>query len=189
MIPAIQIISAYGLYVTYLWIVSKFKFLKKAFIFVCMATFLVFFAGFIEDYLYHAPIAGARSMHYGVSEVIGYANDMEGEYDEIFVSRSLSVPNIWVAFYKKWDPVEHQAASKDWLRYEDEGYLYIDQMSGYGLGKYNFGSIDIGRLDNNEKILFIGRPDEFPQNTNPVKIVSYPNGDPAYYLVEGGPLE
>lgn len=184
MVPAIQIISSWGLYTFYYWFVSKFKTQKMTFIVVCAAIFIVFFGAFIEDYLYHAPIAGAQSMHYGVSEVVNYAGRVEDKYTKIFISRSLGVPNIWVAFYRKWDPREYQKASTDWKKYEEEGFLYIDQMSEYSIGKYKFGSIDIQKLRTEGKTLIVGRPDEFPEHIEPIKIVNYPNGDSAYYLVE-----
>jgi hypothetical protein len=184
MVPAIQIISAWGLYIFYYWFVSKFKFLKTAFIVVCTAIFILFFGAFIEDYLFHAPIAGAQSMHYGVSEVINYAGGVEDKYTKIFISRSLAVPNIWVAFYGKWDPREYQEASAGWKKYEEEGFLYIDQMSEYRMGKYKFGSIDVQKLRTEGKTLIVGRPGEFPEHIEPIKVVNYPNGDSAYYLVE-----
>lgn len=188
MVPAIQILSASGLYHLYYWFTSKYKTLKSGFIIVSIGVFAVFFAGFMEDYLYHAPRGGAQSMHYGVGQVMEYVRSVEEKYSDVFVSRSLSVPNIWVAFFNKWDPVEYQKASSDWLRYEDEGFLYIDQMSEYRLGKYVFGSIDISKQQNFENRLIIGRPEEFSQDTLPVNIIYYPNGDPAYYLVESNSL-
>jgi len=184
MVPAIQIISAWGLYVFYYWFVSKLKFLKSAFIVACMAIFILFFVAFVEDYLYHAPISGAQSMHYGVSEVINYAESVESDYTKIFISRSLAVPNIWVAFYGKWDPREYQKASDGWKKYQVEGYQYIDQISEYGMGNYKFGSIDIQKLRTEGKTLIVGRPEEFPHDIETIKVVDYPNGDSAYYFVE-----
>jgi hypothetical protein len=189
MVPAIQIISSYGLYAAYGWVSDNYKSLRGLFVSVFVILFTVFFAGFVEDYIYHAPMAGAQSMHFGVKEAISYVNDVEGDYDKIFISRSLSVPNIWVAFYNKWDPSEHQDASVDWKKYEEEGFLYIDQMSQWRLGKYVFGSIDFGDIQEEWKTLFIGRPDEFPENINIMKIVYYPNGNPAYYVVSGQPFK
>ena len=115
---------------------------------------------------------------------------MCSNYDEVLISRSLSVPQIWVAFYQKYDPTEIQEASKEWLAYEKEGLVAIDQLGEYRLGKYVFGGIDLNVLrESTQKILIVGEPEEFKWETNTLKTIVYPDGKPAYSIMDNTMLK
>lgn len=186
MMPAIQVLSAYGaLYLVRK--VSKYKSvirlekLAPLFILLILAISSV---GFWEDYVYHAPRNAAKSMSYGVEEAMEYLKDVESDYSKIRMSRLLGVPQIWVGFYNKYDPAEFQRASVDWLRYEDEGYVSTDQMDQYSLGKYVFGNLFYERRLNEAGTLFVGRTEEFPDTVIPIKTIYYPNKDTAIIIVD-----
>lgn len=186
MIPAIQVLSAYGA----LYLVSKASKYKSAFRFEKLAPLLIlsFLAissiGFLEDYVYHAPRNAAKSMSYGVGEAMEYLKEVESDYQKIRMSRLLGVPQIWVGFYNKYDPTEFQRASVDWLRYEDEGYVSTDQMDQYSLGKYVFGNLFYERRLDEVGTLFVGRTEEFPDTVTSIKTIYYPNSDPAIIIVD-----
>jgi hypothetical protein len=148
----------------------------------------IFTAFFIEDYIFHTPVKAAPSMQYGIEEIFYYINENGGKYDRIFLSKRLGVPNIWVAFYQKWDPIDYQMATKDWRRYEAEGRDYLDQLEHYSLGKYNFGSVDVGKLRETPNTLVIGEPREFHLSQEAIKTIYYPDGTVAYKIVESSSL-
>jgi 4-amino-4-deoxy-L-arabinose transferase-like glycosyltransferase len=187
MMPAIQVLSAYGAISLKDMLIIKFN--RK------LSTERIFFTGitvltivssawFLEDYIFHAPISGARSMHYGMREVVEYIDSIESSYQEVLFSRSLSVPQIWVGFYKKLSPLDYQKASKDWLRYEEEGHLFVDQLGEYKLGKYTFTNIDINSLKKKKGILLFGYPEEFPEDTQVLATIYYSNNKPALLVVD-----
>jgi len=185
MMPSIQIVSAYGAIILVEYITKSIhnKSVKNisyiSILFVLVISVITFF----EDYIYHAPIQSAGSMSYGTREVVKYISSIEDKYEEIRVSRTLSVPQIWFAFYKHWDPKDYQKYSKDWIVYEQKGYSYIDQYDGYRLGKYIFGHLDMNTLIRSENILIVGKPSEFLPNISVQKSIYYPNGSPAYFIV------
>lgn len=190
MMPAIQILSAYGVvylsqklgrYLSGNLVTHFFQFLIIALLIVS-ATF------FAEDYLYHAPKKAASSMKHGTKETVGYLTQVEDDYQKIRISRSMSVPQIWVGFYQKRDPVEFQKASKDWLRYEREGYVSIDQLDQYSLGKYTFGNIFFEDRRNEVGTLFVGKPEDFPSDITPKKIIYDLNNDPFLFVVDSDGL-
>ena len=189
MVPAIQIASACGFNFFLLFLEKSFK--NKNFIITIKTLFFgILFASlifFLEDYLFHAPVHASESMQYGRGELINYVSGIEDKYDKIFMSRTLSVPHIWVAFYKKWDPKDHQKESIEWLKYEEEGWQYLDQISQYSLGKYTFGSIDLGSLKK-ENALIVGTPEEFPESALVLSKFYYLNGEEAFYVVESKSL-
>jgi len=184
MMPSIQIISALGIYLIY----KKLKFnvnnYKITYFLLIFIIFIASFTFFIENYLYHAPAKAAASMQYGRKQMIEYINQVEGEYDEIFISRTVSAPNIWVQFYKKINPKAVQLASKEWLQYEHSGFGYLDQLDGYRLGKYTFGSIDRNSLKEKGKVLVVGKPEEFGENFKPLEVILYPDNKPAFYIAD-----
>ena len=185
MMPAIQIFSAYGALVLFELIKKKWIFTNSKRIFSAFAIAMVISLGmFLEDYVYHAPRGSAESMLYGRKEALEFAKSVEGQYEKIIVSRSLSEPHIYVAFYSGWDPTDFQKQSPDWLRYEKEGRSFLDQLGEYSLGKYSFGDVDFRNSATNTGLLLIGKVGEFPQNIVPLKQVNYPNGRKAVLVVD-----
>ncbi len=189
MMPALQILSAYGVYAISEYMKNKSlmnSFLRR-FNEVIISILFVSFLFFIEDYVYHAPIQGAASMQFGRKEAIDCINQVNNQYDEIFISRSLSVPQVWVQFYNSYDPLIVQEASKKWLKYEEEGFDYLDQYDGYRLGKYKFGSLDLQNIKSG-KVLFVGSPWEFNPEREPLKVIYYPEGKPSIYIKDNSIL-
>jgi 4-amino-4-deoxy-L-arabinose transferase-like glycosyltransferase len=190
MLPAIEVLSAYGFYLFYRFIKEKLsrKISLFAVSFFVGIIFLSSFLSFGEDYLFHTPYKAADSMHYGMGEMVEYLSSVEGQYNEIRVSRTFSVPHISIAFYKKLNPRDYQNASKDWFIYQDKGFSYLDQMEGYRLGKYSFGSIDIPASRGRKGILLVGKPLEFPSALEIEKTIYFPDGTPAVVMVKSDSL-
>ena len=186
LMPAIQILSAYG-------IVSGLNFVKSRFfsfatynlgLLIVLGFYLVSLTFFFEDYRYHSNVRGAKLMQYGMRETLEFIESIEDNYSEILLSRSLSVPNIWVQFYLKVDPVQVQEATKQWVAYEKQGYVSIDQMSQYSLGKYTFSGIDKEGLAKEKGVLVVGKPYEFKDGQKVLKTIYYPDKTPAYVIVD-----
>ena len=188
LMPAIQILSAYGL--VYLQGVLKTKFrnfnIGKYLVPGVIFVFSLSFVSFSEDYLYHAPAKGAESMKYGMEEAVAFVNENGAKYDQVVVSRSLGVPHIWVAFYEKIDPRLVQEASLKWAEQQQEsGLVYIDQLGSYRLGKYAFGDINLEDIiRTGKKSLVVGRAWEFKVGSNIVKTVGYQNQAPLVLIVD-----
>ena len=188
MLPAITILSAWG--VVYLLEAVHRTYSKKvSFILMSMILMVsaVSLAGFLENYYYHAPQRASKAMQYGMKDMVSTISKMEGNYDEIVLSRTLSVPNIWVQFYQKTDPSIVQRASRSWLRYEAQGFKYLDQISEYSLDKYTFGDIVIDDL-RGRNVLAVGRVWEFPSDVKPLATIEYLDGEPAFILVDANEL-
>ena len=188
LMPAIQILSAYGL--VYLQGVLKTKFrnfnIGKYLVPGVIFVFSLSFVSFSEDYLYHAPAKGAESMKYGMGEAVSYINENQAKYDQVVVSRSLGVPHIWVAFYEKIDPrLVQEASLKSAEQQQESGVIYTDQLGSYRLGKYVFGDINLEDIiRTGKKSLVVGRAWEFKVGSNIVKTVGYQNQAPLVLIVD-----
>ncbi len=190
MMPAIQVLSAFGIYLSINWIREKvrFQWLKTFLIYGIFAVLGIFLIFFLEDYFYHTKIEAAVPMQYGEREAFVYVNKIAGNYETIYVGRGLGSPNIWVEFYEKWDPREVQLASQKWLRYQQEGFIYLDRLEGYWLGKYRFGSLYYNNNKDKQGILFVGKPEEFSEKVTALHTVYYPDGKPAILIVDPSSL-
>lgn len=183
MMPAIQIISAVGGVYFCDFFVKKWKVISKRLLLYCyIAILLISFSFFFEEYFFQQPIVGAKDMFFGTRQVFEYLSKKESQYNTIIISKSLSEPQIYVAFYNKVDPNTFQNATKNWLSYESLGW--VDQLPSYSLGKYIFKSLDINKDLYQKDILIVAGPDEFPKEISPSYVVNYPNGKEAFWIVD-----
>lgn len=180
MMPAIQVLSAYGL--VYL-LSSKLKHKK-----VISAFFAIWiFASvslFLWTYFRHGPKILSPAMSYGWKETAGYLNEVKQDYEKIIISRQFCEPQAFVAFYQAYPPKKFQEESADWLRYEKEGFFFVDQLGEYSLGKYQFRHLSFPVDKELENVLLVGKSKEFPSDIQAAKTVRHPNGQPAILIVE-----
>lgn len=183
MMPAIQILSAYGAIVSFGYLKKWFP--KLILLLFYFSVILLFLASFLWSYFREAPKISAPAMSYGWREAMNYITTIENKYPKIIVSRRFSEPQIFVAFYKKWNPDDFQKRSQAWLRYQKEGLKFVDQLGTYNLGNYEFRNINWKEDKNLKNVLFVGKEDDFPQNDSLAKrIIPYPDGKPAFMIVE-----
>lgn len=177
MIPWIHILAAYGA----IALASKIK-IKK--IWIAFATFYVFATVlFLEDYFFHAPMQNSRQMSYGWKQMASYLDEVSDSYPQVIISRNLSEPQMFLAFYLKIDPRVVQKESQDWLRYQANGLKFVDQ-----LGEYKIANFTIRNLDRNSDLrldsaLLVGKPEDFPHDIVPSYSVNYPDGQQAIIAV------
>ncbi len=180
MMPAIQILSAYGAILSYDYL-RKNIFKSSLFLNSMFAVIIsIFLFGFIEDYFYHAPIHQAQSMLYGRGDAIKEVKNLESGYEKVVISRQLSEPQMYLAFYTKWDPSDFQKESQNWLGYQNQEHPFVDQLGEYSLGKYVFKNIDYNSAQ--KGVLLVGRASEFPEKISTLKTIYYPDNTQAIYI-------
>lgn len=136
--------------------------------------YLVSFLFFIQKYYYHSPYILSKPMLFGMQEAISRSLALAPNYSEIRFSRSLSEPHIYVAFYSKYDPTAYHKATASW----PQNVKFLDQFDGYYLGNYRFGDLHFtDKLSG--PTLFIGRPNDFPENTPEHFHIDYPDSTTA----------
>ncbi|MBI3397093.1 glycosyltransferase family 39 protein [Candidatus Woesebacteria bacterium] len=185
MIPAIQLLLALGGIVLYENILSKVKSatLIKILPYAYLAILVFSLVFFLEDYILHSPIVNSGAMLYGRKEAILYVSGISTNYQKIVISRTLSEPHIYLAFYNQIDPAEFQSQSHSWLIYEKENKNFVDQLGTYSLGKYTFEDINY-QSRTGKGVLLVGKPEEFPDNIKSLKTVYYPNGAKDLLIVD-----
>lgn len=179
--PALSVLSGFGSWVIFVSLKEKIgKIVVIGVTLLCFVSLLFF----LETYIFHAPNAVASEMLYGRKETIDFISEVKDSYRQIYVSRTLTEPQIFVAFYKKWNPLDYQNQTEAWMEYKTKGYIFLDLLDGYKLGKYRFGSLYYNENKNKAGILFVGKPEEFPDKITTLRTVNYPDGKPAILIVD-----
>jgi len=180
-LPVLQIFLAVGFVKCLSFLNNGFLKSYKRLISIPFLFFSAYlFVMFLDDYFIQSPYKTAKARNYGNLEVAYWLNENAADKDEIVVSTKLSEPHIYIAFAKKWDPKSYQEATSAW-RYQELGLGWLDQMPEYKLGNYIFRPINWVSEDKDR--FLVGKPEEFPENLSQKIIVSYPNNDPAIYVV------
>jgi len=184
--PAYQIITAYGIYWTCL--VVRRKDLKLAFILVAliMLSWTWQFRGYLDNYYNIYPKLYSRDWQYGNKQVVEFIKKHFVEYDLIVFTRHYGEPHMFTLFYFGWDPAKFQNdpnlnrfETYDWVR-----VLNFDKFYFPDLGDTGTTFLDIVRDNGDKKILFVGKPGDFPSETPRLLTVDFLNGDGAFEVVE-----
>jgi len=179
MLPALHIASAIG----GLYVYEKLKeYLSKKFIYIAFALVTVFsFSFFFEEYVYQQPIDGGQQMMYGVRDTISNIKNTDGQ---ILITRRLSEPHIFVAFYNKIDPPIYQNSSVNW-DFENHGFNWVDQLPEYSLDRYTFHNIDLNSENNSGFAAMVMTRDEYREEIVPqAKAITNQSGDAIFYVAE-----
>ncbi len=151
----------------------------------------VYFAYALEAviflFLYFAwyPKAFAKDWQYGYKQAIEYIESNSSSYDKIIFTKAYGEPQIFVAFYTRLDPRIYQAASHAWLSYESLGYPWLDQLPQYSLGKYTFQDIRYMGGNKSDRILYVGKTDDFWADSHVVSKLDFPNKSNSFTMVDG----
>ena len=137
--------------------------------------FLINFVYVGEKYLVGQVINQSPSMIYGTNQVV-YKSNLPGD---IIVSKNISEPQIYFAFYTKMDPMDYQNSSKNWNLVNG----WVDQQGEYQLGKYTFRNINYSVDQKLPNTVLVGTTADFPAEIKPTVTINYPNLKPAYYVV------
>lgn len=163
---------------------SGFPILKKIILPVFIVIVFYSFISYLEVYFVQSPRLTGESMLYGRCEAVNYVKNNYSNYEQIIMSRSLSEPQTFVMFCQHYSPSEVQKESNDWLRYEKEGFSFLDQLGKYSLGKYVFKRINWETDSRQKNTVIIGKPEEFPSYVEPDKIIRYPDEKKAIFIVK-----
>ncbi len=178
MMPALQVVSAIG--GIYLFQLLTKRISRKVILSGFGVIFAVSFMFFMNNYFVKQRALNAKDMVYGAKEVFTY---LESQKDlgvmGISITRKISEPHIYAAFYTKMDPLEYQKATREW-NFEEQGFQWVDQMGEYHLGKYTFSD-----NYNLPTWIVVVPPEEVPVQVCGSKILKkiyLPNGTELFYI-------
>lgn len=180
-----QIITALGFYET-------FKILKRKSIFrwvvvgVSVIILGISFKGYLNNYYNIYPKLYSRDWQYGYKQVVNYIKDHYSDYDLIVFSRTYGEPHMFTLFFLNWDPAKYQN-DLNLDRFEANNWVWVlkfDKFYFPDLGDPGTRYQDIADANPGKKILFIGKPGDFPENLPRLLTVDFLNGAGAFEIVE-----
>jgi len=188
-LPPLIFLVAYGL----LEALQRFKGPKKMFIATGFALlYLIGFLFYQHNYWMHNVWDSERSWQAGYKEVVEVATKSETQFKRIIITNANDDPRIFFAAYYPANPTDWQKGLK------------VENISGFGelpyFGKFHFGQVDgkvgLSRLgsylDFNTLYIASAReikwnlimePQKTPEGLRLVKSISYPSGEPAFYVL------
>lgn len=177
MMPAIQILSAYGL----VRLLSLVK--TRFFVYLLILVFSLSISAFAEDYFFQGSTVNAPAMSYGWREAITFIGQQKKQR-KVIISRSLSEPQAFVMFYNRIDPKIVQSQTGPWLEYEKSGH-FVDQLGRYRLEDFEFRNLNFPEDWRESGVVLVGTEKDFWGQENQIeklrkgqveeKIIKYPN--------------
>lgn len=150
-----------------------------------MSLLVVEILVFIFLYFAWYPKAFAKDWQYGTKEIVAWVTSNQDKYKHIYVTKAYGEPQLFFAFYGKWDPALYQQDNKKLIEYESLGYPWLDQLPEYTIGKYTFRDINWAKDNGNNERLFIGKGDDFWGDTPRAIEVRFPDGTTSFIGAEG----
>lgn len=176
-LPTIQIITAFGL--VSLWLKINKPILRNLFFVTIALMFCYSVAQYLEMYYVQAPTERDRFWYTSYRQVALTSKKLSDSYDRIIVSTALDQPQSFFLYYLQMDPGR-----------------YVDDFGGTVSGsyaetrnhfdKFYFKPINWDKMGDMKKTLFIGRPQEFPENAPILKKFYSLSGKEEVYMVGKG---
>lgn len=185
--PFYQMVTAFGAYQVYLWFKKK-EFLWQG-IFIMLAIFILMviqLGGYLIEFYKIYPIKYSRDWQYGYRQVVDFVKRGVDNYDLIVFTRHYGEPHMFTLFYLNYDPSKYQNdpnlirfETYDWVR-----VLKFDKFYFPDLGDKGTQYEDIVKQNPGKKLLFIGKPGDFPSDLSRLLTVDFLDGNRAFELVE-----
>jgi len=184
MIPAIIVLSAFGL-------VYVAKWLKTPFIVLFTALFIFLFAGYLNLYFGDYQKTYSAAWQFGNREAIEVITKNIDHYDRIIMSKRYGEPHIFYAFYSRLDPKllmpgpdNIRFMKSDWYWTDKIGKVYFINDWQIGTGVVTSLPLESGGTISTNNSLLITSPDHLPKNITLIDKIDFLNGDPAFVIAK-----
>lgn len=170
--------------------------LNRVSFYVFYALLLVNFIFYQHNYWVHNPWGSERWWHYGWEQAVKEVKAIDNNYEKVVISTANEPPWIFFAAWYEYDPKEWQSNFPIGNDVELSGFGTVSHI-----GKHYFGSpktesywqwsdvIDNKTLylaDAKEINLNLAKdPNSAPGGLKLIKTVTFPSGEPAFYLFTG----
>ncbi len=182
-LPTFQIFTALGIIAFYNQISNiKYQISKIKIKYVILASCFLFLTFnilyYLDQYFVQQNYYNSKEWQYGYEEAVSTVKSVENNYYKIIVSNKphLDQSYMFFLFYLQYSPMNyHQESQK-----VSGGFKENHQF-----GKYEFRPIQWDIEQKASKILYVGRPNDIPDNAHILKTIYFLNGDSAIKIAEG----
>lgn len=176
----IPLILISGLGLGMLWenlsrLTHSVRYLAKTVGVIVIGFFLI---SFLDRYYLHLPKQYALEWEYGFAQAVAYITQNQNKYQKVIITDRYDQPYILLLFYSKYDPDRYQ---KDYKGIADNKFGFSTISS---FGKFEFRPIGKEEIPRSRNTLFVGTNEEIGEDQIPLKVIDFPNGIPAFKIVE-----
>jgi len=182
--PVYQVLTGVGIY--YFLLNFQNKKLKKFVIMFSILVLIVNFAVFTKKLFIEYSSNYSRDWQYGYKQAVNFIDKNYDNYDLIVFTRHYGEPHIFTLFYLKYPPQKFYQDSNlerfetfDWVRVLKFDKFYFPDLGDWGT-KYN----DIVKENEGKKILFIGKPGDFPKGKKILEDIYFLNGSKVFEIAD-----
>lgn len=183
--PVYQIITAWGIY--NVWLLLKTKKVLNVSVWLVTGLILIFsMFSYLQKYYQKYPVLYSQDWQYGYKQVVGYIRSHYDDYDLIVFSRHYGEPHMFTLFFLNWDPANYQN-NPNLDRFEANRWIWVlkfDKFYFPDLGDVGTHYQDIVKANQGKKILFIGKPGDFPESSSKLFTIDFLNGTRAFEIIE-----
>lgn len=184
--PFYQLVSAFGFAQVIAWGSNKYRNLKLPFLLTMIIVITVSMGYYLNQYYNIYPLAYSRDWQYGYKQVVDYIGKHRDEYDLIVFTRHYGEPHMFTLFYLNYPPDKFQS-DQNLVRFETYDWVRVLKFAKFyfpDLGDKGTQFADIVQQNPGKKLLFIGKPGDFPSDKQKLLTVNFLSGDKAFEIVE-----
>ncbi len=191
-LPVLTFLVAYGMYEGQKLFAAKYRNLAILGYSLILVACILFYQ---HDYWVHNPTYSERWWHAGFEESIKSVKQLQKDYDTVVISTSNEPPWVFFAAWYEYDPASWQKDFPIGNDVELAGFGKVSHIDKFYFGSLDGGLYEWGKVLTNKtlylatekevKLNLILEPERVPQDLKLLKSISYPSGEPAFYLFSG----
>ena len=194
--PAYQLLTALGLYEAFMFLnsyktnreIPTRKLLRYSYLLVLGVSLLgVYqFQAYLNNYYSNYSRLYSRDWQYGYKEAVEYIQKNQDKYDEVVFTRHYGEPHMFTLFFENYPPEMFQN-NLNLVRFETHDWVRVLNFDKYffpDLGDEGTKYQDIIKANPDKKLLFIGKPGDFPAESKKLETIYFLNGQVAFEIVE-----
>ncbi len=184
--PFYQLLSGYGFFISLGWIKQWKKISKTLAGSLLFIVILISFIYYLNQYYNIYPKAYSRDWQYGYKQAVDYIAKHKDEYDLIVFTRHYGEPHMFTLFFLNYDPAKYQN-DPNLVRFETYDWVRVLRFNKFyfpDLGDKGTQFADIVKQNPGKKVLFIGKPGDFPNDKQKLLTVNFLNGEEAFEIVD-----
>jgi 4-amino-4-deoxy-L-arabinose transferase-like glycosyltransferase len=175
----LSIISSFGAFFLFANLSKRGVYIKFFGFLLAVVVISFFVTRQLHQYYIHLPKQHGLVWEYGFDQMITFVWENQDKYKKVVITNRYDQPYILTLFYLKYDPKLYQMQPKTQSEIDVFGFTTITAFD-----KYEFRPIRPEEIEANKNILFVGTAKEIPENISVVKTINFPNGQPAFKIVE-----
>lgn len=136
------------------------------------------FAYYLNQYFIQQNHFQSADWQYGYKEAVSFVEGVQDKYSKVIVENRphMDQSYMFFLFYLRYDPQQ----------YLNEGGTDSGGFAeGHKFSKYEFRPIDWDNEEKHDDILYIGRPEDFPEDAREIGSINFLDGKPAIKIVQG----